>query len=268
MKAILTDVTLCIGCERCVDACRMANDLGPQLPFRWLLEDGLSSERWCSVNRQEKHFVRRQCMHCIQPACASACPVGALQKTPEGPVIYDDQKCLGCRYCMMACPFGVPRYSWESPVPLVRKCQMCFQKRVSQGQQPGCTAACPVHATIFGEREELLAEAHRRIQEHPDRYNGKVFGETEVGGTCVLYLAPFDLKMLTLGNPLDDRPMPERTVYAMTAVPPVFLTMGAVMTGIWWVIDRRMQRQQEQAAAQGRKDGEGDSPRDGQEGGR
>lgn len=266
MKAILTDVTLCIGCERCVDACRMANGLGPQLPFRWLLEDGLSSERWCSVLRKEDRFVRKQCMHCIHPACASACPVGALFKTPEGPVIYDDKKCLGCRYCMMACPFGIPRYSWESPVPLVRKCQMCFQQRVSQGQQPACTAACPVHATIFGEREALLEEAHRRIRESPDRYEGRVFGETEVGGTCVLYLAPFDLGLLTLGNRLDDRPMPERTVWAMTAVPPVFLTVGAVMTGIWWVIGRRMERQQAVNKDREERSTDPDSPSDGQEG--
>ncbi len=252
MKAILTDVTKCIGCERCVEACRVANDLGTVLPFRWLLDDGLSAVRWCSVLRKDGKFVRKQCMHCIQPACVSACPVGALQKTGEGPVTYDSDKCLGCRYCMMSCPFGIPRYDWESAVPYVRKCQMCFQDRVSKGVQPGCTAACPVGATIFGERDELLAEAKKRIAEAPDRYLPTVFGEHEVGGTCVLYLAPMQLDLLTLGNKLDERPMPARTATAMGAVPPVFVTMGALMTGIYWVIERRIRMQHEKAAKEGR----------------
>lgn len=252
MKSILTDVTRCIGCERCVQSCRLANDLGTVLPFRWTLEDGLSSERWCSVLRKDGKFVRKQCMHCLQPACVSACPVAALQKTAEGPVIYDQSRCLGCRYCMMSCPFGIPRYDWESAVPFVRKCQMCYQKRVSKGIQPGCTAGCPTGATIFGERDELLAEAKKRIAENPGVYLDHVFGEKEVGGTGVLYLAPFDLDLLTLGNKLDHRPMPERTIYAMTAVPPVFLTMGVVMTSIWWIIERRMKREREQAIREGR----------------
>ncbi len=250
-KGILTDVTRCIGCERCVQSCRMANDLGTLLPFRWLLDDGLSAVRWCSVLRKDGKFVRKQCMHCLQPACVSACPVGALQKTAEGPVIYDSDKCLGCRYCMMSCPFGIPRYDWESAVPYVRKCQMCYQGRVSKGVQPGCTAGCPTGATIFGDREDLLVEAKKRIADNPGRYLPTVFGESEVAGTSVLYLAPMQLDLLTLGNKLDERPMPGRTATAMSAVPPVFVGMGALMTGIYWIIERRMKAERERAAKNG-----------------
>lgn len=244
MLAILTDVTKCIGCERCVQACRLANELPPSIPFRWSHQkDGLAANRWCSIQRKEDHFVRKMCMHCIDPACASACPVAALWKTPEGPVIYDQDKCLGCRYCMMSCPFGIPRYDWENSVPFVRKCQMCYLNRTSKGELPACVEACPVQATIFGERDELLAEAHKRIKENPDKYMPHVFGENEVGGTSVLVLAPFDLDFLALGNKLDERTLPSRTAPAMSAVPPVFLGMATLMGSVYWVIERRMRLQ-------------------------
>jgi formate dehydrogenase iron-sulfur subunit len=230
----------------------MANNLGTELPFRWMLDDGLSAVRWCSVLRKDGKFIRKQCMHCLQPACVSACPVAALRKTPEGSVIYDSKRCIGCRYCMMACPFGIPRYDWESAVPYVRKCQMCWHDRVSKGTQPGCTAGCPVGATIFGERDELLAEAHKRITDNPDRYLPTVFGEKEVGGTSVLYLSPQPLDILTLGNKLDERPLPGLTAPAMNAVPVAFVGMGVLMTGIWWVIERRMKAERDRMAKEGR----------------
>lgn len=254
MKAILTDVTLCIGCEQCVEACRVENRLGEERPFRWVLDDGLSAERFTTVVRKDGRFVRKQCRHCLEPACASACPVGALHKTGGGPIVYDSSKCLGCRYCMMACPFGIPRYSWESPVPYVRKCTMCWETRVKQGRQPACTEACPVHATVFGERDDLLAEARRRIRDNPGRYRPQVFGETEVGGTSVLYLSPVELDVLYLGNPPGDAPLPLRTLPAMMAVPPVFVGMGVLVGGLWWVIERRnrlRQEAREEAAGQG-----------------
>ena len=245
MKAILTDVTKCIGCERCVSACRKANDLGQERPYPWKNEDGLSSDHWCSVVTKDGYTVRKQCRHCISPACASACPVGAFEKTPEGPVTYDGKKCMGCRYCMMACPYGIPRYAYDSVVPYVRKCQMCYETRVSKGLAPACVEACPAQATVFGDRERLLAEARTRLAENPGKYVQKIFGETEVGGTCVLYLSPIELDFLSLGNKLDDRPMPSRTVHAMEAVPPVFIGVGIIMTGLHWTIGRRIRLQRE-----------------------
>jgi formate dehydrogenase iron-sulfur subunit len=242
MKAILTDTTKCVGCEKCVQACKRVNGLGDDIPFRWRLEDGLNSTRWTTIVRRAGGvFVRKQCRHCLEPACASACPVGALQHTADGPVIYDVGKCLGCRYCMMACPFGIPRYEWESPVPHVEKCTMCFARQ-ARGEQPGCTEACPTKATIFGTRDELLAEAHRRIAADPDRYVGTVFGETDVGGTCVLYVSGIDLGFLHVGRAPGDEPMPERTRLAMHAVPFAFVGMGVLMGSLAWIIGRRNER--------------------------
>jgi formate dehydrogenase iron-sulfur subunit len=243
MKAILTDVTRCIGCEDCVTACNQTHGHDRDIRFRWTAADGLSGERFTSVRRHRGAFVRQQCRHCHDPACASACPVKALAQTDEGAVVYDEGRCLGCRYCMMACPFGIPRYSWESPAPLVRKCTMCYEERVSQGQQPACTEACQAQATIFGNRDALVREAHQRIRAEPGKYHREVIGEEIVGGTNVLYLAPFDLDFLNVGGELDSRPWPARTAPAMAAVPPAFLGMGAIMGGLYWIIDRRMKQQ-------------------------
>ena len=250
MRAILTDTTKCVGCEKCVAACKEVNGLPEDVPFRWRLEDGLSSTRWTTIVRRPAGvFVRKQCRHCLQPACVSACPVGALHTTKNGPVIYDAGKCLGCRYCMMACPFGIPRYEWESPVPYVRKCTMCFERQ-KLGEQPGCTQACPTKATIFGERDELLAEARRRIAAEPAEYVDRVFGEHEVGGTSVLYVSSIDLGFLHVGRDLGDAPLPATTATAMGAVPFVFVGMGVLMGGLSWIIGRRNER----AAAAGEGD--------------
>jgi formate dehydrogenase iron-sulfur subunit len=241
MKAILTDVSKCIGCERCVAACVAEHHLmaAEQVPYRWTSDDGLSAERYTSVVRRGASYVRKQCRHCVEPACASACPVGALRRTPEGPVVYDRSRCLGCRYCMMACPFGIPRYEWAAAAPYVRKCTMCYSSRVAQGRQPACTEACPTKATIFGERDALLAEAHRRIAAAPGTYRPRVCGETDVGGTCVLYVSPIDLEFLSLGRCQEARVLPRLTATAMAAVPPAFVGMGAIMGGLYWIIGRR-----------------------------
>jgi formate dehydrogenase iron-sulfur subunit len=239
MRAILTDTTKCVGCEKCVAACKKENGLAEDIPFTWRLDDGLNSTRWTTIVRRPGGvFVRKQCRHCIEPACASACPVGALHASGNGPVVYDPAKCMGCRYCMMACPFGIPRYQWEAAVPYVKKCTMCVSRQ-EEGKQPACTEACPTEATIFGDRDELVAEARRRIGAEPARYVDAVFGETDVGGTCVLYVSGIDLGFLHLGNETGEKPMPERTRYAMGAVPFAFIGMGALMGGLYWVIGRR-----------------------------
>jgi len=128
--AILTDVTRCTGCEKCVDACKDEYELGEDRPWRGQSAiDDLSASRYTTiVNKPGNHHVRQQCRHCLEPACVSACIVGALQKTPEGPVIYDAKKCIGCRYCLMSCPFDIPRYDWDRAVPYVRKCTMCYDR--------------------------------------------------------------------------------------------------------------------------------------------
>ncbi|MFH0903142.1 MAG: 4Fe-4S dicluster domain-containing protein [Pseudomonadota bacterium] len=262
-KAILTDVSRCIGCARCVDACTNQNGLGKDVAYRWRERDGLSAQRFTAVVRHRSgYYVRKQCRHCLHPACVSACPVGALKRTAEGAVVYDSSRCLGCRYCMMACPFGIPRYDWASPAPTVRKCSMCWESRLAAGRQPACTEACPEKATVFGERDVLIAEARRRIAAAPDRYRPTVFGETDVGGTAVLYLSPIDLSFLGLGNAQGAAKLPERTSVAMGAVPWAFGGMVTLMGGLWWMIERRerLQSERRQAAAGESEEDEHPSP--------
>ena len=238
--AILNDVTKCIGCEECVAACKKVNNLGPDAPERDAPADGLSATRWCSIiRRPEKHYVKKQCRHCEEPACAAVCPVGALHKTALGPVVYDGGKCIGCRYCMMACPYGVPRYDWTTAVPYVRKCIMCFDI-IKDGGKPACTEACPQQATIFGDRDALILEAKNRIKAEPQKYVDKVFGEHEVGGVNVLYVSDIELDFLGWKKDLGDKSLPETTWRVIEKVPPAFLGVGAVMGGVYWIIDRRM----------------------------
>ena len=130
-SAILTDLTKCIGCEACVWACKEIN----QLPS----DDGakkLSSTNWTVIKSYRGVFIRQQCMHCLEPTCVSACPVTALEKTNEGPVIYHEDRCMGCRYCLMACPFEIPKYEWDKVLPRVQKCSMCFERESPKENSP------------------------------------------------------------------------------------------------------------------------------------
>lgn len=251
--AILTDVTKCIGCLKCVSACKETNNLEMDVPRIWQKNDGLSAENWTSIiQKPGNHFIRKQCRHCLEPACVTACPVGALQKTETGAVVYDSDKCLGCRYCMMACPYGIPRYDWDQPVPYVRKCILCYDK-IKIGEQPACTKACPEGATIFGSRKELLRIAHQRIKENPDKYINKVWGEDEVGGTSVLYLSDIDLSFLSYDTHPGNKPLPETTAPAMKSVPFAFVGMGGFMLGLNWIIRRRMENAKHQNEKEGLK---------------
>ena len=239
--AILIDITRCVGCEECVLACKEENDLGPdRLRMGQEAVDGLSATRFSTILRKpDDHFVRQQCRHCLEPACVSACLVGAMQKTPEGPVIYDSELCMGCRYCLVACPYGIPRYEWDSAAPLVRKCTMCYS-RITEGREPACVEACPEDALLFGERGALLQEAHNRIAQRPELYLPHVWGETEVGGTSVLYLSDISLGFLGWAEKLGDENLPELTWAALKEVPYTVVGMGGVMGAVYWVINRRM----------------------------
>ncbi len=244
--AILTDTTKCIDCQQCVAACKQQNHLAADVPRRWTLGDGLSARNWTSiVDGPNRSLVRKQCRHCLEPACASACPVGALHKTFIGAVVYDSSKCMGCRYCMMACPYGIPRYDWQTAIPYVRKCILCYD-RIVGGRQPACTEACPTKATIFGQRDQLLAEAHHRIRENPALYLNKVWGEEDVGGSSVLYISNVDLSFLSNEEGLGTTPLPSTTAKAMETVPFAFCSVLALMGGVSWIIDRRMHKHEDE----------------------
>jgi formate dehydrogenase iron-sulfur subunit len=231
MRAFLVDVTRCRGCEKCVEACVRVRDFDPDIAARdrATTPDGLSANRPTTVVPVAKgRFAPKRCMHCLEPTCASACLVGAITKTTEGPVIYDPDKCIGCRYCMLACPFHIPRYEWTRTTPFMQKCTMCFD-RLKDALPPACVEACPNEVLSFGEREGMLARAHQLIDGNPGRYLPRVWGEDEFGGTCVLFVSDVDLS--TLGWPKSDaHAIPEFTEPLIAKTP----WIGAsVFLGAW-----------------------------------
>jgi formate dehydrogenase iron-sulfur subunit len=245
--ATLIDIARCLGCRSCEAACKEAHGFPPGeatdlSPTAWTVV------RTAPLSRPVPHLTmgdgmadRRaykvQCMHCAQPACVSACPVAAIQKTPDGPVVYDARRCIGCRYCMIACPFGIPRYEWDSPLPVVAKCNYCVERQ-ARGEIPACVAACPAEALQFGPRSTLLAEAARRINEQPRRYVPAIYGREEAGGTSILYVS--DVPFEELGFPVVVRqPLPAYTWKALGKIPGMVIGLGAALTAVEAVMRRR-----------------------------
>jgi formate dehydrogenase iron-sulfur subunit len=255
-KAVLCDATKCIGCRACQVACKQWNGL----PAVTTTNTGsyenppkMDAYTFTKINFTELEdngrfrwvFNKLQCMHCEHPACVEACIVGALEKRPDGPVTYDDRKCIGCRYCQVACPFGIPNFEWDKPMPWIRKCTFCADRQ-GAGLKPACVTTCPTGALEFGERDALIAEAHRRIAAEPGKYVDHVYGEKEVGGTSWLYLSPVSFEKLgfpTLGYV----PVTVNVARAMGAVPPVLLGVAAAMAGIYWLTKRRQKSSQAEA---------------------
>ena len=241
---MLVDVTRCTGCNQCVEACANVNQSGAWNFQVQQSPDRLSANHWSSiVESPEGGYVRKFCRHCLEPACVSVCPVGAMYRTPEGVVLYDSQKCMGCRYCMMACPFGIPRYEWDSAAPLIKKCTLCYD-RLAQGQVPACVEACPEQVLTFGERSVLLELANQRIKQSPQRYLPKIYGEHEVGGTAVMYISHVSLDFLGYQGDPGESPMPDLTWEWLGKVPPITFGVAGLMTGLLWIIGRRIQAQE------------------------
>jgi len=256
---MLYDATKCIGCKTCVVACADAN----HLPRDTGASDGLyqapvslnsKTKNVIKLYREgaEQSFMKAQCMHCLEPACTTACMMHALKKDEQtGIVSWEGSKCVGCRYCQVACPFGVPQFEWSSYNPRIVKCELC-RERLAEGKQPACTEVCPRQAVIYGKREDLLAEAHRRIKENPTLYVQKVYGETDGGGTQVLYLSHVEFEKLGLPN-LGERPTDATVRNVQGTLYYGFLAPLALYGGLAFVV-RRNKRKQEEEDEEGKEE--------------
>jgi len=263
--AMLTDSTRCIGCRRCEAACNEANNLpAPEIPFedRYVFEEKRRTEAqaYTVVNRYENPKWKRpvyrkiQCNHCAEPACASACLVGALKKSPEGPVIYYENLCIGCRYCMTACPFYIPAFEYfDVGSPAIRKCTMC-NHRISEGLIPACAEVCPVEAITFGKRSELIKIARDRIRSEPDKYIDHIYGEHEVGGTDWLYVSGVPFEELGLPTDVGTTPYPTFTQEFLSAVPLVLVAWPALFGGFYAWTKRRQQIAEAEATNREKED--------------
>lgn len=234
--AMLYDSTMCVGCNACTIACRQWNKTTPETDQRAVYDapDELSSDTWTMIqlyqSTDEYSFVKRQCMHCLDPACVSGCPVEALQKSYEGPVTYDAKRCIGCRYCMYTCPFHIPRFEWDEVIPVVTKCTFCHD-RILEGKGPACAERCPTSALIWGKRDDLLSIAEARIESDQKLYINRIYGKDDAGGTSVLYLSGVDFEKLGLED-VGNEPIPDISEGTANIVLPGILLGGPFLLGL------------------------------------
>jgi Fe-S-cluster-containing dehydrogenase component len=244
-RGMLVDTTLCVGCRGCGAACSEKNGLpAPAMAGNPAVFDTVHKtdtgtytvvNRYANTRYAGRHrFIKTQCMHCVEPGCASACPVKALEKMPEGAVIYHSERCLGCRYCMVACPFRVPRFEYDKALPLIRKCGFCFDLQQA-GRIPACAQVCSTGALLFGEREALLEAARTRIYQNPDKYVHHIYGEHEAGGTSWLYISDVPFDRLGLRPDVGDTAYASLAQGALSAVPMVLTIWPPLLMGLYSV---------------------------------
>jgi len=182
-------------------------------------------------------FVKDQCLHCVDPPCAAACPVAALTQTVSGAVTYDYDRCIGCRYCMLACPFRIPKYEWNSPRPWVQKCTFCAD-RIGEDMPPACVKTCPTGALFYGEYDTVLAEGEKRIGSRPARYVPHIYGEREAGGTRWVYVSDVPFESLGFRMRVPATPLPALTWSSLSKVPLSMVGLVAVLSGIAYFKNR------------------------------
>jgi len=262
---LLHDTTLCVGCRSCEEACKEVNGLTPvEAPVgdteifdavRRTTDTSLTVvNRYLEADNDQPAVYRKlQCMHCNEPCCATVCLVHAFEKTPEGPVLYHPELCMGCRYCVMACPYNALAYEYDDPLtPKVMRCTMCYD-RIKEGRLPGCAEACPMGAITFGERDELIEIARERIRKYPGRYVNHIFGEHEFGGTSWLLLSGVEFGKLDLEEGLTSEPLPAIATSYLGVVPLVVTIYPGLLLGMHAFSKRQQavaKHEREEAVAQ------------------
>lgn len=258
---MLTDLTACVGCRSCEKACNEANNMpSPQKPF----DDGsvFNEHRWPSakaltVVNQYKNpgdssrpvFRKIQCNHCLEPACATACPIHAYSKTAEGAVTYNPDLCFGCRYCVISCPFNMPGYDYDSAFePKIIKCFFCYE-RIKEGKVTACADACPAGALTFGRRKDILKLARKRINDDPKKYIDHIYGENEVGGTSWLYISSVPFELLGFPTNLPSKPLIELSKGFLSSVPVIFTTFPAIF-GMVYALTRHRDKEEKEGPDQ------------------
>jgi formate dehydrogenase iron-sulfur subunit len=259
-KGFLIDTTKCMGCRGCQVACKQWNELPAEKtkfvsggPGSYQNPSNMSGKTYTIIKffeiKDDKNnltnwiFRKDQCQHCLEPACESACIVSAIKKQPEGPVTWDGSKCIGCRYCMVACPYNIPKFEWDKAVPDIRKCTLCYD-RILEGLAPACATTCPTGAILFGDRAELIKVGEKRMKSNPDLYHQHLYGKEEVGGTCVMYLGKVPLEQLDYPKNLPTQPLGMKTAPAMHAIPGVVMGLSAVLGITSYIINRRIENQE------------------------
>lgn len=242
---VLVDTTRCIGCRSCEVACSVTHDnFVPDVKNDGALEQirDTSEKQWTVVNRFKTEkgeiFVKKQCLHCWQPACASACLVNAMLKTKEGPVTWNGTKCMGCRFCMISCPFDIPKFEYFEWNPRIQKCNMCYE-RLLEGKKPACVESCPTDALMFGPKRELMEIARHRVYSHPDKYVRHIYGEHEVGGAGWLYLSAVPFEQIGFRTDLGTTPYAEYTREFLISVPLVEFGVVGFLLSLSMLTDRK-----------------------------
>lgn len=230
----LIDASRCIDCRACLVACSVENNVPMENTRIWIHDTQVMGE-FPDLKRYSAPF---HCMHCIDPSCVSACTVGALQQDENGIVMYDEDRCIGCRYCMYACPFEVPNFQWQERLALIVKCDFCVS-RLAEGGQPACAATCPTRAIQFGKRFEMLKLAHERIESNPERYIEHVYGEFENGGTCTFYVSPVPFEQLGFPTTEQTESPAHFNRLVTHGTPTVAAGVAIGMTGIYLAIKRQ-----------------------------
>jgi formate dehydrogenase iron-sulfur subunit len=247
---LLHDTTLCVGCRSCEAACKEVNHQPPSPvplddPGVFATTRRTTNTAYTVVNRYREAtdggppvYRKLQCMHCNEPCCAAVCLVHAFDKTPEGPVLYNADVCIGCRYCVMACPYYALAYDYENPLtPKVQRCTMCYP-RIKEGLNPGCADACPMGAITFGPREDLIKVARERIRKFPDRYIDHIFGEHELGGTSWLVLSGVPFGELALHEGVTHESLPAIGTSYLSVVP-LILTIFPGLLAAFYAFSKR-----------------------------